>query len=428
MWQSSMFMESIHTNGLHELPKKRFRRKEGFTGEVMLPRKGRSHISQAGVRMPLEPYVQEVHFQALISARRELHTALLNIPLVALRAVQTSLGLKDISTLAITDDFSDLQKSPVLACLVADSSAPTRRVREFSTRVRALLPGSGQHLMTQRVEGACVNAARKIAHEFNAFVASDDASAVCSQRLAFSAKYEIRDRTTLSEKASDCTTLQRKTGSPIPSLAAALTTIADCYRVVEFKEHLLLGTNMGLPVKMLKHMGLTQDFDVSALLCEGQMALYRASYLFDRRHGKFSSYACAAIFKAYSKYLRKRSRSMRRELTNTISPSTDRTFSDVEDRSLRPVSSNMQDLERRALLDAAIAQLPPLEAKVLKLRYQIGKSASKQANVPMLREVAKELQISTSHAGKLENRAKAFLRGLAITNPGYRELRDFQIC
>ena len=136
-------------------------------------------------------------------------------------------------------------------------------------------------------------------------------------------------------------------------------------RFEHFREY-LVRTNLALVLAMAKRTRLG-DVDFAEIVCEGNMALIRAVDKFNVDRGfKFSTYACRAILKAFSRTAMKASRHRTRfpvefEPDMEKSDWTDRKRDVVEedciDELKQIVDRNLADLSRRR----ADGDPPPLQ-------------------------------------------------------------------
>jgi RNA polymerase sigma factor (sigma-70 family) len=165
----------------------------------------------------------------------------------------------------------------------------------------------------------------------------------------------------------------------------------------------LTGYNLGLAIAMLKR--LPQHVDRTEMLSEGYMALLRAIDKFDVGRGfKFSTYACNAIVKAYSRTGLKLEKG-RKLAPYTFDPAMERSdWSEVKDREQREFC-----LERLNLVVTENgAKLDDLEMQILRERYHLdGADGHKPLT---LREVGQMVNLTKERVRQIQIHALEKIR------------------
>lgn len=167
-------------------------------------------------------------------------------------------------------------------------------------------------------------------------------------------------------------------------------------RIVEF--------NLALVLAMAKHVASAQ-LDFSDLMSEGNMALLRAVDKFDiGRNFKFSTYACRAILKGYSRMSVKRSR-MRGLFPASFDPELEMPADDPmqQHRELTEYTS-----ELRRALESKDLSLTPLERRVIDIRFPMEDDRSN--NPPTLQEVGRMVGYSKERVRQIQQQALDKLR------------------
>ena len=167
----------------------------------------------------------------------------------------------------------------------------------------------------------------------------------------------------------------------------------------------IVANNIGLVPGMLKHVHYNGvDFD--ELVSAGNMALLRATEKFDCSRGlKFSTYACRAIFKAFS-------RAARNVYTyhNRFPVQWDPAL-EKDDPQERAGEFRRQDrIEQvRRIIDENTADLSGVELSVVRMRF----SLDDQEKPLTLKEVGHKLGLTKERIRQIQNKALTKLRGSA---------------
>lgn len=178
-------------------------------------------------------------------------------------------------------------------------------------------------------------------------------------------------------------------------------------RAEEYRDQ-IAQTNLALVLAMAKRARLS-EMDFSDLVSEGNMALLRAVDKFDVSRGfKFSTYACRAILKAFSRS--GVSMSKYRQLFPTdFDPKLER--SDYQDRKRAEHEEDCVDEVRDILRDNR-ADLTDIERSVIEHRFALGsKLATHPHAQPMtLEQVGRIVGVTKERVRQIQNKALSKIR------------------
>lgn len=180
------------------------------------------------------------------------------------------------------------------------------------------------------------------------------------------------------------------------------------YRRAEAYRGQIANTNLGLVLAMAKRTRMT-DVDFGELVSEGNMALLRAADKFDVAHGfKFSTYACRAILKAFSRAGVKLSKY--RQLFHA----------DFDSNLER---SNFADLKRLAhesdcidvicqIINENRAELTDIEQSVIEHRFGVRQNRCKdqEADPLTLGQVGEIFGVTKERVRQIQNKAMSKIR------------------
>ena len=181
------------------------------------------------------------------------------------------------------------------------------------------------------------------------------------------------------------------------------TLFVDWHRRFENFREYLVRTNLALVLAMAKRTRLG-DVDFSEIVSEGNMALMRAVDKFSIDRGfKFSTYACRAILKAFSRTAMKSSKYHQR-FPVEFEPDLEK--SDWQDKRRDQVQEDCLD-ELRAIVDRNLADLSSVEQTVIRRRF----NWQQTADTPLtLEEVGQIIGVTKERVRQIQNKALAKIR------------------
>ncbi len=175
-------------------------------------------------------------------------------------------------------------------------------------------------------------------------------------------------------------------------------------RFEHFREY-LVRTNLALVLAMAKRTRLGET-DFAEIVSEGNMALLRAVDKFNVDRGfKFSTYACRAILKAFSRTAMKSSRHKSR-FPVEFEPDLEK--SDWSDRKRDMVEEDCVD-ELKQIVDRNLAELSDVEQTVIRRRF----NWEQQEESPLtLEEVGKIIGVTKERVRQIQNKALIKIRNV----------------
>lgn len=190
-------------------------------------------------------------------------------------------------------------------------------------------------------------------------------------------------------------------------------SMLDWFNKSEYYRHKIAKTNLALVLAMAKR-ARSLDMDFADLVSEGNMALLRAVDKFDVGRGfKFSTYACRAILKAFSRSGMKHTR-YRQMFPSDFDPKMER--SDYMERCRE---GHEQDCASEVLtiLHKNTADLTKVEKQVIEHRFAIGEKLCKEPNAePLtLEEVGRLIGVTKERVRQIQNKA---LKKIRVTLEG----------
>jgi len=175
-------------------------------------------------------------------------------------------------------------------------------------------------------------------------------------------------------------------------------------RFEHFREY-LVRTNLALVLAMAKRTRLG-DVDFAEIVSEGNMALIRAVDKFNVDRGfKFSTYACRAILKAFSRTALKSSRH-RTRFPVEFEPDMEK--SDWQDRRRDAVEEDCID-ELKAIVNRNLADLSQVEETVIRRRFNW---ESSEETPLTLEEVGSIIGVTKERVRQIQNKALAKIRNV----------------
>ena len=188
-------------------------------------------------------------------------------------------------------------------------------------------------------------------------------------------------------------------------------------RFEHFREY-LVRTNLALVLAMAKRTRLG-DVDFAEIVSEGNMALIRAVDKFNIDRGfKFSTYACRAILKAFSRTAQKSSRH-RTRFPVEFEPEMEK--SDWTDRRRDAVEEDCID-ELKAIVDRNLADLSQVEETVIRRRF----NWKQEEESPLtLEEVGQIIGVTKERVRQIQN--KALLKIRTVMEEGVLRTRSVPV-
>ena len=179
----------------------------------------------------------------------------------------------------------------------------------------------------------------------------------------------------------------------------------EWHRKFEHFREYLVRTNLALVLAMAKRTRLG-DVDFAEIVSEGNMALIRAVDKFNVDRGfKFSTYACRAILKAFSRTALK---SARHRTRFPVEFEPDMEKSDWQDRRRGAVEDDCID-ELKAIVDRNLADLSSVEETVIRRRF----NWQQQEESPLtLEEVGQIIGVTKERVRQIQNKALMKIRGV----------------
>jgi RNA polymerase sigma factor (sigma-70 family) len=178
----------------------------------------------------------------------------------------------------------------------------------------------------------------------------------------------------------------------------AAEEFVEWHRKFEHFREYLVRTNLALVLAMAKRSRLG-DTDFSEIVSEGNMALLRAVDKFNVDRGfKFSTYACRAILKAFSRTAQKHSRH-RTRFPVEFEPEMEK--SNWSDRKRDEVEEDCVD-ELKQIVDRNLADLSSIEQTVIRRRF----NWEQEDESPLtLEEVGRIIGVTKERVRQIQNKA-----------------------
>jgi RNA polymerase sigma factor (sigma-70 family) len=180
--------------------------------------------------------------------------------------------------------------------------------------------------------------------------------------------------------------------------------IAFWYKRVRDNREIITQANLALVLAMAKRTRMS-DVDFGELVSEGNMALLRAVEKFDVARGfKFSTYACRAILKAFSRIAMKNSR-YRQAFPTEFDPTMEKS-NYQETRRADVEQDAVEELQR--IIGENRAQLSDVEKTVIQARFAINRG--QDAAAMTLEEVGRVIGVTKERVRQIQNKALEKLR------------------
>jgi RNA polymerase primary sigma factor len=209
--------------------------------------------------------------------------------------------------------------------------------------------------------------------------------------------------------------VQMTIGTSRPDLAEAREMLRWHAIASSFREQ-IAETNLALVLAMAKRVRI-MDGEFADLVSEGNMALMRSVDKFDCERGfKFSTYACRAILKAFSRHGMKSTRHRQRFITD-FDPAFERS-DHLETRRAEFIADSAAEV--RHLMDTNEADLTQVEQTVIEHRFGIGSPS--QAPTLTLEQVGQIIGVTKEGVRQFQNKA---LEKLRSTIEGLQSPKEF---
>ena len=177
----------------------------------------------------------------------------------------------------------------------------------------------------------------------------------------------------------------------------------EWHRKFEHFREYLTRTNLALVLAMAKRTRLG-DVDFAEIVSEGNMALLRAVDKFNVERGfKFSTYACRAILKAFSRTALKSSRYKTRF---PVEFEPDYEKSDWTDRRRDAIQEDCVD-ELKQIVDRNLAELSDVEQTVIRRRFNWEQTEESPLT---LEEVGQIIGVTKERVRQIQNKALTKIR------------------
>jgi len=176
-------------------------------------------------------------------------------------------------------------------------------------------------------------------------------------------------------------------------------------RQLEIRGEIVTG-NMGLVLAMAKHVNY-YSVEFSDLVSEGSMALLRATEKFDCSRGfKFSTYACRAILKSFSRIYKQGSR-YRSLFPVQLDTSLEK--DDYMDRIQAGIHQDQLE-ELASIISCNAARLSEVEQSIVQMRFCL---EDDPASPMTLKQVGDRLGLSKERVRQIQVRALTKIRDIA---------------
>lgn len=193
-----------------------------------------------------------------------------------------------------------------------------------------------------------------------------------------------------------------------PVKAAPAREMLEWHRKVEHYRDMIAQTNLALVLAMAKRTRMS-EVDFSDLVSEGNMALLRAVDKFDVARGfKFSTYACRAILKAFSRSGIKLTK-YRQLFPTDFDPKLEK--SDFMQKKREGHEDDCVD-ELRLIMKDNRAELSDIEQEVIEHRFGLGRGVQMdpEASPLTLEQVGRIIGVTKERVRQIQNKALEKIR------------------
>ncbi len=190
--------------------------------------------------------------------------------------------------------------------------------------------------------------------------------------------------------------------------------ILQWHNAAEAYQHQIAQVNLALVLAMAKR-SYVKDIDYSDLVSEGNMALLRAIDKFDAARGfKFSTYACRAILKSFSRISMKQSK-YRQRFPTEFDPTMERS-NYTEEKRKSHTDDCAQDV--KDILTQNKANLTNVEVSVIEHRFAIGnyQQTTDDAKPLTLEQVGKIIGVTKERVRQIQNKALKKIKKQMVDN------------
>jgi RNA polymerase sigma factor (sigma-70 family) len=211
--------------------------------------------------------------------------------------------------------------------------------------------------------------------------------------------------------------LQQAVGTATPTLEQARAMLR-WHRIAKAYREQIAETNLALVLAMAKRVRMS-EVDFADLISEGNMALLRSVDKFDCARGfKFSTYACRAILKAFSRHGVKSSK-YRQRFPTDFDPSMEK-GNHLE--TLRATHEKESAAEVKHIVLTNRADLSDVERTVIDHRFNLNGATEQPALT--LEQVGQIIGVTKERVRQIQNKALEKIRlALEAMQPAPREMQ-----
>jgi RNA polymerase sigma factor (sigma-70 family) len=200
--------------------------------------------------------------------------------------------------------------------------------------------------------------------------------------------------------------LLKQVGDKRPLAEAVAREIVQWASQAEGYRDQIAQTNLALVLAMAKRTRMS-DMDFGDMISEGNMALLRAVDKFDVSRGfKFSTYACRAILKAFSRAGVKHTK-YRQMFPTDFDPKLEK--SDFAETRRAEREDNCVD-EVRQIIRENRADLTAIEQEVIEHRFAVGEKKTPDDEPMTLEQVGKIIGVTKERVRQIQNKALQKIR------------------